>query len=205
MAPRDRRHDIIESVMPLLTESAAPLTTRAIAEAAGIAEGTIFRVFPDKRSLFLAVAEELVNPEGSHEELRRLLGTSRHLEPKVTATIRHLVERTQQMMVVINALREAVLSEGGPKPGPGESAGPPAFLVTANRRLLDSLTELLFEPHRDQLRVEPVKAALALRSLVFGLSHPGMDAGVSLTPETIADILLFGVVSAEEEAPCSSG
>ena len=42
---------IVDAVVPLLLEHGGDVTTRQIAEAAGIAEGTIFRVFPDKAAL----------------------------------------------------------------------------------------------------------------------------------------------------------
>ena len=48
---------IIEAMLPLLLEHGEMVTTRQIAEAAGIAEGTIFRVFADKDELIAAVVE----------------------------------------------------------------------------------------------------------------------------------------------------
>ena len=57
LPPEARRAHIIEATLPLLLEHGATITTRQIAEAAGIAEGTIFRVFPDKESLVAAVVE----------------------------------------------------------------------------------------------------------------------------------------------------
>src|SRR3954470_108552 len=57
MPPSERRADIVAATLPLLLAHGTSVTTRQIAEAAGIAEGTIFRVFPDKDSLIAAVFE----------------------------------------------------------------------------------------------------------------------------------------------------
>ncbi|MGH3629597.1 MAG: TetR/AcrR family transcriptional regulator, partial [Sciscionella sp.] len=54
MSPQARREAIIEATMPLLTEHGTAITTKQIATAAGIAEGTVFRVFEDKAELILA-------------------------------------------------------------------------------------------------------------------------------------------------------
>src|SRR6476659_10123059 len=71
MTAEDRRKAIIEVLIPLLVEKGSEVSTREIAEAAGIAEGTIFRVFPDKRSLMLAAAEEVINPAGGQADFDR--------------------------------------------------------------------------------------------------------------------------------------
>ena len=57
LPPSERRAEIIAATLPLVLAHGAAVTTRQIAEAAGIAEGTIFRVFPDKESLIEAVVE----------------------------------------------------------------------------------------------------------------------------------------------------
>ena len=53
---------IVEAMLPLLLEHGEMVTTRQIAEAAGIAEGTIFRVFADKDELIAAVVEHATDP-----------------------------------------------------------------------------------------------------------------------------------------------
>ncbi len=195
MAPEDRRRAIIEVVVPLLREHGAGVTTKQVAEAAGIAEGTIFRVFPDKRSLFLAVAEETVNPVGGREALVARLDPVPDLRGRVSATVEHLAERMDRATVVMMALRSILMERrpDGADGEPPEKPGPPAFLVESNRRLLVNLTEVLFEPFRGELRTSPATAALVLRSLVFGGWHPGASADDRLTPAEIADTCLHGV------------
>ena len=71
MAPDDRRRAIVDAVVPLLLAHGDDVTTKQIADAAGIAEGTIFRVFPDKPALLMAAAAETMNPSDGGAELRR--------------------------------------------------------------------------------------------------------------------------------------
>ena len=62
LPPDARRAAIVEAILPLVQEQGAALSTRQIAEAAGIAEGTIFRAFADKDALFDAVIVRLKVP-----------------------------------------------------------------------------------------------------------------------------------------------
>ena len=57
LPPEERRAAIIAAIQPLLVEHGEMVTTRQVAEAAGVAEGTIFRVFADKDELVAAALD----------------------------------------------------------------------------------------------------------------------------------------------------
>jgi hypothetical protein len=106
-----------------------------------------------------------------------------------------MVERTRNVLLVLTALRAVFLKEGAPRHPEGHGPGgqPPKFLVDSSRGLHEALTELVFEPHRDQLVVPPETAARALRSLVMGTWHPGTVQDDHLSTDEITDLLLHGV------------
>ena len=72
LAPDDRRAALVEATVPLLIENGSAISTRQIAQAAGVAEGTIFRVFPDKNSLILAAIRSALDPEKGERALRAI-------------------------------------------------------------------------------------------------------------------------------------
>jgi AcrR family transcriptional regulator len=196
MAPDERRRAIVDVVVPLLLQHGSEVTTRQIAEAAGIAEGTIFRVFPDKAALFLAAAEETMNPADGRAELDEALAGVTDLRERVVLTARRLNDRSEKVVAVMMALRGVWIARASEQaaggPGKDHQHGPPQFIMDSHRALLDRLTEV-FEPHRAELRIEPRQAALLLRTLVLGVRHPGSQPEEVLTPDEIADALLLGI------------
>ncbi len=62
MSVAERRESIVAAVLPLVRERGVLPSTREIAQAAGVAEGTIFGVFDDKRALMHALAEHALAP-----------------------------------------------------------------------------------------------------------------------------------------------
>src|SRR3712207_5178239 len=113
-APRltaaERREAILAAVEPLIGEHGGELTTRQIAEAAGIAEGTIFRVFADKRALLWAAAERTIRPPGWREDLARALATEPDLDGKVRLAAERMFRRMQQVMAVMMAIRSVLMA-----------------------------------------------------------------------------------------------
>jgi len=183
----ERRDAIIDVVVPLLLEHGSDVSTRQIAEAAGIAEGTIFRVFPDKAALWTATAERTLDPEVELAELHTALAGITDLRSKIVRTADHLLERSQRVMAVMMVMRGVWMHDKTHSPG-----RPPRFMIDANRALMAGLTEL-FEPHRGELSVEPEVAASVLRTLALGSRHPGAHADYLLTPDEVADVMLDGV------------
>ena len=190
MSPEERRAAIVEATVALVIEHGATVTSRLVAEAAGVAEGTIFRVFPDMRALFHAVGEHVMNPPGAGDDMADQLADLDDLHDKVVRVATRMEERSARVMLVLMALRQVWMNEGRP----AKQQGPPSFVIEAHQTLLDNLTNVLFAPHADELRTTPEEAAIALRALVLGSRHPGMQgAERRLTPEQVADVVLRGV------------
>jgi AcrR family transcriptional regulator len=191
MAPDERRAAILDAVIPLLAARGAELTTRQIAQAAGVAEGTIFRVFRDKQELLHEAARRSLDPARVTDWIGQI-DPDADLETKLREVVETMTAGFERVMDVMIALRG--FGRGGPPPGGTSRAGPPDFVVEANRALLASLTELL-EPHAAELRLPPERAALLLRGLVFGSVHPGREESAKATPEEITTVLLCGLAA----------
>src|SRR6187397_1003448 len=103
MPPDERRAAIIAAAIPLVCDHGAAVSTREIAEAAGIAEGTIFRVFPTKDAIVDALFEDAFDARGDWQRLKTV-DPAMGLE----ACLVELVEMLQRRIGRIMALFAAV-------------------------------------------------------------------------------------------------
>ncbi|CRK61815.1 Transcriptional regulator, TetR family [Alloactinosynnema sp. L-07] len=188
MSADDRRKAIVGAVVPLLIEHGAAVTTKQIAEAAGIAEGTIFRVFPDKCALMMAVAAETIDPEDRARSFDAAIDGVDDLPEKVRRITAHLLDRIERTMAVMIAVRGFLMTQ--PRDAPPTDGRPP-FIHDAYKALDGALTRM-FDAHRDELSVPPATAAISLRCLVFGARHPVLDVA-ELSADEIAGVLLRGI------------
>jgi AcrR family transcriptional regulator len=198
MSPDERRKAIVQAMLPLLVERGDEVTTRQIAEAAGIAEGTIFRVFPDKKALMLAAAEEAINPADGAAAWEQAMAEIGPLRDKVVVAAQRVLDRMRLTMTVMFAVRRHLGSHEELHRHDKKHFGPPQFVIDAQAELHRRLTGI-FEAHRDELAVDPEVAAVALRSLIFGASRPELGMTPALTAEQIADLLLSGVTTRGEK------
>jgi AcrR family transcriptional regulator len=200
MSPDDRRKAIVRALVPLLAERGGDVSTREIAQAAGIAEGTIFRVFADKRTLMLAAAQEAINPADGQAAFDEAMAGAADLREKVVLAAQRVLDRQRMTMSVMMAVRAHLMwDEESRKADPVKKHfGPPQFILDAQAELHRRLTSI-FAAHRDELAVDPDVAAVALRSLIFGAHRPELGMAPALSAEQIADLLLSGVATRGEK------
>lgn len=190
LPPDQRRAAIIDAALPLLVLHGSGLTTKQIAESAGIAEGTIFRVFADKESLIEACIERAFDPSELVDKLSTIDGALESRMVKAIGVLQDRVQRLFQLMSVLNVGPNAVRQR--------------ALNASAE---VDALSDLI-EREPDGSKLDPTIAARIVRGLAFVGTHPMFTQGEPISPESLAHIALYGLRGAPADptqgssAPC---
>lgn len=171
----ERRAAIAAAALKLLLEHGTNITTRQIAEAANIAEGTTFRVFPDKEAVIRAAVDLALDPA----PIDRALGEIDRTQP-LDRQLVEAVEIIQRRMIDIGRLVSAV---GGPAVFAGRERPIPDVAGLAS----------LFAPERGEFRYDAEKAARLLAALTLAFSHPALYGDEPASPSEIVTLLLEGI------------
>lgn len=195
---RATRAKLIDATLAVVAEVGyVHASTRAIAEAAGVAEGTIYRHFPDKTTLFFAAAVESNAPAMAWVAGLPARAGEATVEANLTEALRQLAALQERIVPLelamladpeLAAQRQHVLAaSGGRPPGPPEAI---AAYLAAERRL-----------GRIRADVDPIEAAIVILAALFGLALTPGRLPVALDPDRVGAVVRLLVRGIASEGP----
>src|SRR5690242_17453763 len=106
LAAAERRQEIIDATMPLLKEYGTDVTTSQIARAAGVAEGTIFRVFEDKRELLTAALHTAMLADAEVNRIGQI-SCQQPLEQRLVSALAAVSDYQDRLWALLRRVRES--------------------------------------------------------------------------------------------------
>ena len=174
-----RQAKIIESTMPLLVEFGPGLTSKQIAEAAGVAEGTIFRAFGDKEALIDATIKKFLDPEPLRRDLRAI-PRELTLDEKMFRIVDLMSKRFSDVFRVMAAIRKP--------PQPNSDA----------RRIFGEIISEVLSPHLNELNWSPQKTSHVIRLMTFASSITPFNSGAEFDSRELTTVLMYGLIGKSE-------
>jgi AcrR family transcriptional regulator len=193
----ERRAAIIEATLPLLRKQGRAITTKQIALAAGVAEGTLFRVFADKDSLIDAAISQAMDQGPTLEKLHAI-DPVQPLEDRIAQAVTILTERIQGVWQLLSSISTSAKIDGIERIDQARQRT--RFGGAGAAGYTEGLSEL-FAGDTHRLTVAPDRAAQLLRALVFAGVHPFISGPDPMSAQEIVDVLVNGIVKKDE--PCS--
>lgn len=184
LAPEERRAALIRATIPLLHEHGVEVSTRQIAEAAGVAEGTIFGVFESKNSLVVCSVVKALDPEPT---LSRLAAIDRAapLRERLTEAADLVHDRFAENAALMTAARKLILA--------GQDPDAMARMARNREQLQAALAELI-EPDAALLRRSPGQVATMLLLFCGANTYGPFGDPESFRGAELVSLLLDGLL-----------
>lgn len=182
LPPAERRASLIAATRQLILDHGPDVTTRQVAEAAKVAEGTLFRVFPTRRDLIATtIADHL-----SSERLADIFAAT------LTTTT---VDETTEVCLSTAADYVTTFGRFIPRPHRGGDQDEIRFRIMElwEARVCDIANWIRdrLAPHEAELNIPVKDFAHLVITLAMGYAH-GKSPDTSLTPATLARLALDG-------------
>jgi len=197
MAPEDRRQAIIEATLPLLLERGTEMSTREIAQAAGVAEGTIFRAFETKQDLISATIHTALMPDAAITRIAEL-PEGQKLNERVAAIIQVLcdeIHRTRSLFA------HFARPSGEPAAGPAGRAPfggiRPPFNPHETKTRLNAAVAAALQPYSGELAVSTAFATNLVSALAFASSFTLTEGEPAISSEELSDVVLHGIAQGD--------
>lgn len=182
LPPAERRASLIAATRQLILDHGPEVTTRQVAEAAKVAEGTLFRVFPTRRDLIAAtIADHL-----SSERLADIFAAT----PTTTT-----VDETTEVCLSTAADYVTTFGRFIPRPHQAGDQDEIRFRIMElwEARVCDIANWMRdrLAPHETQLTIPVKDFAHLVITLAMGYAH-GRSPDTTLTPAALARLALDG-------------
>ncbi len=215
MSREDRRAAIAAATAPLLVQHGVGITTRQIADAAGLAEGTLFRAFTDKEELLRAAARAALDPAAAVAAIERVPDDGLvPLLAELTGMLQKGIVQAVRTLHAVGAvlghprshrLRTSDLHGNAGPDGVGDAPHEPGADGNDPRvQLMQAIRAAItarIEPHAAELRLSPAATAQVVLSLVLGQWPPGMRSDVQLDAAEIVGVVTDGVLVRQDPGP----
>jgi AcrR family transcriptional regulator len=183
--PADRRASLVAATLPLLRDHGLAVHTRQIAQAAGVAEGTIFTVFPDKSALIQAAVLSAFDPTPIVASIAEI-DPAADLRRRLLAVVDIIAQRLTENEPLVTMIR-------GLPSTPENTSAFLAHLGRSRQHIVDAVATVI-EPDRAALRRSPNAVARLLVPMVFAVTRGTFGLGADMGIEEIVTLLLDGLL-----------